>query len=120
MKKFLSLILALCMVLTLLAACGEEPFDPTYDDKKPTTPTANSFPTKDGKWIQLCGPTHDWYYARLMRLIGRDDLVEDERYSTIAALKENGLTFELNDIIEEHYYFRDSIDSDAAFAVETF
>lgn len=71
--------------------------------KKPTTPTANSFPTKDGKWIQLCGPTHDWYYARLMRLIGREDLVEDERYSTSAALKENGLTFELNDIIEEAF-----------------
>lgn len=62
MKKtrLLSLILALCMVLTLLAACGEEPFDPTYDDKKPTTPTATEGTTAPTETPDPTDPDEDF------------------------------------------------------------
>ena len=62
MKKFrfLSLILALCMALTLLAACGEEPFDPTYDDKAPTTPATTEGTTAPTEAPDPTDPDEDF------------------------------------------------------------
>ncbi len=65
------------------------------------TPTSNTYRTSDGMWIQLCGPTYDWFYNRLMKLIGREDLVDDPRYCDWGKLQAENRTGEVVAIIEE-------------------
>jgi len=69
--------------------------------KDPATPTSNTYPTKDGKWIQLCGPTYDLFYNRIMKLIGRDDLVDDPRYRDWKTIQNKNRCGEVREIIEE-------------------
>ena len=88
--------------------------------KNPTTPTSNSYPTQDGKWIQLCGPTYDWYYDRLMKLIGREDLVGDERYNNWAKIREENLCGEVSDIIEEAMLKRPAAEWEAIFEADDY
>jgi len=69
--------------------------------KKPAVTLMNSFQCKDGKWIFIAILEHERYYGPLMKLIGRDDLVNDERYCSHAAGLENAT--ELIDILDEGF-----------------
>ena len=78
-----------------------------YGDEYPKTrlnavsPVIDSFKCKDGKWIFLSILEPDRYNDVLMKTLGRDDLVGDERFCTAAASKKNGA--ELIKIISEEF-----------------
>ena len=50
---------------------------------KPAIPLMNAFQCKDGKWIYMAILEHERYYPTIIKLIGREDLLKDERYSSI-------------------------------------
>ena len=56
--------------------------------KEPGNPTINAYPTKDGKWFQICGiPERMW--PGLCELIGMPELQRDPRFSTLDGLVNN-------------------------------
>jgi len=52
--------------------------------------TRNTYQTSDDRWLQLTMPIPERYWARFCRAIGRDELAEDTRYNSTAAMRENG------------------------------
>ncbi|MBR5642468.1 MAG: CoA transferase [Firmicutes bacterium] len=69
--------------------------------QNPATPTSNTYPTKDGKWIHLCGPTYNLFYNRIMKLIGREDLLDDPRYNDWMTIQREDRCKDVCAIIEE-------------------
>ena len=67
-----------------------------YGDQYPKTrrnavsPVIDSFQCADDKWIFLSILEPDRYNNTLMKVLGRDDLVDDPRFCTAAAAKQNG------------------------------
>lgn len=47
---------------------------------RPTFPLMNGFKCKDGKWIFMAIIEHGRYYESVMKLIGREDLINEEKY----------------------------------------
>ena len=65
-------------------------------------PFNNTYMSKDGRFIQLSMPPFDLFYPKFMPLIGREDLVGDERY-TMKSITENKLHAEFIAIIEDAF-----------------
>lgn len=61
------------------------------DRKKVNNPFNNTYQAKDGTWFLICLPDYDRYYVPVMTMLGQTDLLDDERISTLAALRETGL-----------------------------
>jgi len=53
-------------------------------------PLVGTYRTKDGRHIQLVFLEGDRYWADFCRLIGRDDLLADPRFSSLASRREHG------------------------------
>lgn len=69
--------------------------------------------TKDGRFIQTCMPPYNFYFSRYMKAIGREDLIDDERYSKIENL--NGKSSEVCDIIAAQIIQKDAAQWDEIF-----
>lgn len=69
--------------------------------KEVPNPFNNVFRTKDEKWVVICCPEYDRDYEKIMTLIGRSDLVGNERYMHCAEVNSNGLNREVTDILDE-------------------
>lgn len=54
-----------------------------------TTPLANSYCCKDGKWVFISALEYERFFPQIMKFIGREDLADDERYNTWAAGRKN-------------------------------
>ncbi|MDR0446585.1 MAG: CoA transferase [Oscillospiraceae bacterium] len=63
-------------------------------------PFNNTYKSSDGKFIQISMPPFDIFYPKFMPLIGREDLVGNERY-TMASITKNELHGEFIAILEE-------------------
>lgn len=64
-------------------------------------PTNNVFKTSDDKWVALCAPQYDRDYNKIMTLIGRPDLVDDERYNNCDRMNASGLNTEVVRVMDE-------------------
>ena len=66
--------------------------------------TWNPYQTADGRWIMLVMNDPPRYWNRFARCIGRDDLVDDARYTTTEQLLQHGPTLipELDAIFAAH------------------
>ena len=66
--------------------------------------TRNTYETSDGRWMQLTMPLPERYWARFCQAIGREELAEDDRYTSTAAMREHGpaLLAEVDAIFREH------------------
>lgn len=53
------------------------------DRRTTTSPFILAYKTKEDRFIQVCMPVYDAYYAKFMTCIGRADLAEDERYTKL-------------------------------------
>ncbi len=53
-------------------------------------PLVNTYQTADDRWVALCMLQPDVYFEGLVRAIGRDDMVSDERFATPEARRANG------------------------------
>ncbi len=71
------------------------------DRTKQANPLLSCWKTKDGRYIQTCAPNYDTYYEPLMRALGREDLVGNEKYFPIKNLVENNLSQEMYFIIKD-------------------
>ncbi|MCL2391457.1 MAG: CoA transferase [Oscillospiraceae bacterium] len=70
--------------------------------KTAENPFNNTYQSKDGRHIQLSMPPFDMFYPIFMPLIGREDLVGNERY-TMASITNNKLHGEFVAIISEAF-----------------
>jgi crotonobetainyl-CoA:carnitine CoA-transferase CaiB-like acyl-CoA transferase len=59
------------------------------DRTAPQSPMSNSYQCKDGRWLQFVFTQPDRYWPGFCRAVGREDLIEDPRFSTNAARAEN-------------------------------
>jgi crotonobetainyl-CoA:carnitine CoA-transferase CaiB-like acyl-CoA transferase len=65
-----------------------KPFSPPTP-AAPTNPLAGIFETKDGHWISLAALQGFKYWAQACDIIGRPDLVDDERFATAESFFEH-------------------------------
>lgn len=70
---------------------GKNPYPRSRLDT--ANPFQAAYPTKDGRWIQGAVNAYDKEYARICRLVGREDLAEDQRYNTFQKVKDNPRPF---------------------------
>ena len=56
---------------------------------KADSPLRNTYKCKDGKWVMVSVIVYDRYYPIFMKMVGREDLLNDTRFNTQAAVKEN-------------------------------
>jgi crotonobetainyl-CoA:carnitine CoA-transferase CaiB-like acyl-CoA transferase len=68
--------------------------------KEATTPSINTYKASDG-WLQMCGASYNIYYDRIMKTIGREDLVGDPRYNDLQTIQDSGDNIKVIQIIEE-------------------
>jgi crotonobetainyl-CoA:carnitine CoA-transferase CaiB-like acyl-CoA transferase len=61
--------------------------------KAANSPVINSYECKDGKWIFLSILEHERYYETFCRVIGREDLIRNEKFDTTQAAKANSPEF---------------------------
>lgn len=54
---------------------------------EPDSPLRNTYKCKDGTWTMISVLTYERFYAPFMKMIGREDLVDDERFSTEEAMR---------------------------------
>lgn len=73
-----------------------------------TLPLMNSFECKDGKWIYLAIIQYERYYPTLMKLMGREDLIDDPNLNSFVAVRK-GYQRQLIEAIDEGFkkYTRD-------------
>ena len=62
-------------------------------------PLLAAWETKDGRYIQTCTPDYNTYYKKLMAAIGRDDLIDSEKYFPIQNVQKAGVGYEVYDIV---------------------
>jgi cinnamoyl-CoA:phenyllactate CoA-transferase len=65
-------------------------------------PFNNAYKTADGRFIQISMPPVDVFYPRFMPLIGREDLVGEEKYK-INNIMQQGLNAEFIAILDEAF-----------------
>ena len=64
-------------------------------------PTNNVYRTKDDKLLTLCAPEYDRDYNKIMKLIGREDLVNHPDYSNCDHMNELGKNREVVEIMDK-------------------
>ncbi len=70
-------------------------------------PSNNTYRSRDGVWFLMCQPYYDKYYDQLMRMMGREDLVGDQRLNSQSNIIRDGLLAEVVQIFEEGFARRD-------------
>lgn len=55
----------------------------------PSLPMMDSFKASDGKWFYMANVDHEKHYGDLMHELGRDDLIDDERFKSRTAAQKN-------------------------------
>ena len=75
---------------------------PTYpkNRREVNTPGINLYPTAD-RWMWLSCPDYKDYHDRIMKLIGREDLIGHPVYGDLGAMQREGKVTELIDIISD-------------------
>jgi len=66
--------------------------------KATTNPLNVSHKCKDGKWIQISMPRYDYYYPTFMKVLEREDLIDDPRYFPQTNLQDN--LYEFYDLLD--------------------
>lgn len=64
-------------------------------------PFNNVYMTKDGKYVAICDPEYDRDYNKIMKLIGREDLVDDPKYANCVKMNETGMNADVVGVIDD-------------------
>jgi len=73
----------------LAASSGQRVLGTTGRLDPPIHPMVNSYPTADGRWIYFVFLEADRYWEEFCRRAGREDLIEDDRFSSAEARLRN-------------------------------
>jgi len=85
-----------------------------YDDifpkgrYEPSTPLMNSYCSKDGEWFTLALLNYEAMYPRLCKVLEMESFANDQRYNSVAAVKQAGNTEALCRILEDAFAKYDS------------
>ncbi|MBR1690977.1 MAG: CoA transferase [Oscillibacter sp.] len=71
----------------------------------PDSPLRNTYKCKDGTWTMISVLNYERYYAPFMKVIGREDLIDDARFNTEVAMR--GYKKELMDILDPIFLTKD-------------
>lgn len=79
--------------------------------KEVSNPFNNVYRTKDGKWVVICCPEYDRDYEKIMCLIGREDMIGNEKYKSCAEVNNCSRNEEVVDILDAAFknYSREEI-----------
>lgn len=66
-------------------------------------PLNAAWETKEGRYIQTCMPDYNVYFKKFLTALGREDIVDDERYFPVQNLHKNNLGTEMYDICMEQF-----------------
>lgn len=66
-------------------------------------PFNNVYRTSDDKWVVICCPEYDRDYNKIMRLIGRDDLVDSPELSNCAAVNARGEIWKVVEVLDQAF-----------------
>lgn len=66
-------------------------------------PLNNVFKSGDDKWVVLCLPEYDRDWPRVLKLIGREDLLEDADLASIDAVNNKGLSPKVVKVLDEGF-----------------
>lgn len=83
-KVTASLYQAAIFALNLPITASQIGFRYPISKKAVVNPMLNTYQTKDNRWIQVATPEYDRYFPTAMKALGREDLINDERYNKIA------------------------------------
>ena len=75
--------------------------------KSVPNPFNNTYKTADNKWLYICQPEYNRYYNDMMKIIGRDDLVDNPAYCTIETVKQNDSQHEVINILEDGFVHKE-------------
>ncbi len=78
---------------------GEQPAK--VDRSAPWNPIANSYPTRDGRWLLLMMPQADRYWPRVCEAIRRPDWASDARYASFERLMASSA--EVTEALEQEF-----------------
>ena len=67
--------------------------------KEVVNPFNNSYMSKDGRWFIFCAPEYDRDFGKVMTMLGRPDLIDNEDFNTIGAVNSRHKNREIIDII---------------------
>lgn len=68
-----------------------------------SSPLIPGHTTKDGRFLQVTTPQWDVYFEKLMKTIGREDLIGDERYATVEGMDKHGTRAEMCRILDDAF-----------------
>ena len=71
----------------------------------PDSPLRNTYKCKDGTWTMISVLTYERFYPAFMKMIGREDLIEDTRFNTEEAMR--GHKKEMMDILDPIFLTKD-------------
>lgn len=66
-------------------------------------PFNNVYHTSDDKWVVICCPEYDRDFNKIMRLIGREDLVDSPELSNCAQVNARGEIWKVVDVLDEAF-----------------
>ncbi|MDD9147515.1 CaiB/BaiF CoA-transferase family protein [Sporolactobacillus sp. CQH2019] len=69
--------------------------------RRVANPFNNTYKSKDGRWFVFCAPEYNRDYNKVMKMLDRPDLADNENYRTIERVNELKLNSEVIDIISE-------------------
>ncbi|MGJ7920038.1 CaiB/BaiF CoA transferase family protein [Neobacillus sp. LXY-4] len=69
--------------------------------KEVANPFNNTYKSKDDRWFLFCAPEYNRDFPKVMKMIGREDLIGNEDYSTVEEVNKRGKNREIIEIIEK-------------------
>ena len=66
-------------------------------------PLNNVFRSKDEKWVVLCLPEYDRDWPRVLKLIGREDLLDDADLGSIESVNAKGLSPRVTKVLDDGF-----------------
>lgn len=94
-------------MMSLPHTASQYGYEMPFSRKSTLAPFNNTYRTRDDRWVQLCVPDFNGDYNRFMKAIGREDLVDDERYCDITRLCADGRLEEFIAIIDAQLATKD-------------
>jgi crotonobetainyl-CoA:carnitine CoA-transferase CaiB-like acyl-CoA transferase len=69
--------------------------------KEVSNPFNNTYESKDERWFLFCAPEYNKVFPKIMKLIGREDLINNDDYNTVEEVNRRGKNREIIEIIEK-------------------
>ncbi len=73
------------------------------DPRTAPNPLLNCYRTKDNRYIMMCFPNYDTYYAKFMDVLGHPEMIGNERFSPVNNMTKNNTGGEVYDLVQSEF-----------------